>query len=129
MVTNASTATRTSEFFRLLDAKDEEALHAIWAADPQVADEITRGWLRGQGALDEYMRDNLPRMTGIRSTVEEVDVRQWGDTEVETLVLRQSYVFEGASCTIEAPTTIIWRREGHSWKVALVHSIPLSTAP
>ena len=128
MATNVSTATRTSEFFSLLDAKDEEALHAMWAADPQVADEITRGWLRGQGALDAYMRDNLPRMTDIHSAVEGTEVRQWGDMEVETFVLRQSYVLEGKSCTIEAPTTMIWRREGDSWKLALVHSIPLSTA-
>jgi hypothetical protein len=129
MATDSSTATRTSEFFRLLDGKDEAALHAMWAADPQVADEITRGWLRGPGALDAYMRDNLPRMTDIHSKAEDADVRQWGDMEIETFVLRQSYVFEGKSCTVVAPTTMIWRREGDSWKLALVHSIPLSTAP
>jgi len=29
---------------------------------------------------------------------------------------------------VEAPTTMIWRRVGGSWKVALFHSIPLSAA-
>ena len=128
MVTNFAT-TRTAGLFRLLDAKDEAGLRALWADDAQATDEITRGWLRGQEALDAYMRDNLPRMTDIHSTVEDADVRQWGDMEVETFVLRQSYVFEGTSCTIEAPSTMIWRREGDSWKVALMHSIPLPTAP
>jgi len=126
---NLSTATRTAELFRLLDAKDEAGLRAVWADDAQATDEITRGWIRGKGALDAYMRDNLPRMTDIHSTIDDVVVRQWADLEVETCLLRQTYVFDGGNCTIEAPTTTIWRREGDSWKLALMHSIPLSTAP
>lgn len=128
MATDSSAATRTSEFFRVLDAKDE-ALSAMWAADPQAVDEISRGWLRGQGALDAYMRDNLPRMTDIHSTVEGADVRQWGDIEVETFVLRQSYIHDGTRYEIEAPTTMIWSREGETWKLALMHSIPLPPTP
>ncbi len=127
MPTNVFTATRTTEFFRLLDAKDEAGLLAQWADDPQAADEITRGWVRGRPALEAYLRDNLPRMTDIHSTIDAVDVRAWGDVEVETCMLRQTYVFDGTSCAIEAPTTMIWRREGETWRLALVHSIPLST--
>jgi hypothetical protein len=74
------------------------------------------------------LRDNLSRMTDIRSTIDHV-VHALGDVEVETCVLRQSYVIEGVSCTIEAPTTLIGRREGDGWKLALMYSIPLSTAP
>jgi len=68
-------------------------------------------------------------MTDIRSTIDHVVVHALGDVEVETCVLRQSYVIEGVSCTIEAPTTLIGRREGDGWKLALMYSIPLSTAP
>jgi hypothetical protein len=129
MVTNLSPATRTAKLFRLLDTKDEAGLRAVWTDDAQATDEITRGWVRGRPALDAYIRDNLPRMTEIHSTIGDVVVRQWGDLEVETCLLRQSYVIDGANCTIEAPTTMIWRREGGTWKLALMHSIPLSTAP
>ena len=49
----------------------------------------------------------------------------WCDVEVQTYVLRQTYVFDGAPTQIIAPTTMIWRRVGGSWKIALFHSIPL----
>lgn len=129
MATNLSTATQTAELFRLLDAKDEAGLRAVWADDAQATDEITRGWIRGQGALDAYMRDNLPRMTDIHSTIDDVVVHALGDVVIETCLLRQSYVIDDANCTIEAPTTMVWRREGDTWKLALMHSIPLSTTP
>ena len=127
MVTNFAT-TRTAGLFRLLDAKDEAGLRALWADDAQATDEITHGWVRGQAALDAYFRDNLPRITDIHSTIDDVAVRAWGDVEVETCVLRQSYVFDGARVEIEAPTTTIWRREGDTWRLAVMHSIPLSAA-
>ena len=62
MPTDDSAATRTTEFFRLLDAKDEAALRARWVDDPQAADEITRGWLRGRLALEDYFQENLPHL-------------------------------------------------------------------
>ena len=128
MTTMDFVATRASELFRSLDAKDEAALRAMWSDDPQGADEMTRGWLRGRPALEAYITDNLPRMEDIHSTIEDVAVRRWGDVEIETMILRQSYVFDGTRCDIEAPTTLIWRREGDTWRLALVHSMPLPPA-
>ncbi len=128
MTTVDFVATRASELFRSLDAKDEAALRAMWSDDPQGADEMTRGWLRGRPALEAYITDNLPRMEDIHSTIEDVAVRRWGDVEIETMILRQSYVFDGTRCDIEAPTTLIWRREGGTWRLVLVHSIPLPPA-
>ncbi len=128
MTTMDFVATRASELFRSLDAKDEAALRAMWSDDPQGADEMTRGWLRGRPALEAYITDNLPRMEDIHSTIEDVSVRRWGDVEIETMILRQSYVFDGTRCDIEAPTTLIWRREGDTWRLALVHSMPLPPA-
>jgi ketosteroid isomerase-like protein len=117
---------RAGDFFRALDAKDDMALRAALADDPQGTDEMTRGWLRGPTALEAYFTENLPRMTEIHSTIDDVAVRRWGDVEVETFVLRQHYIFDGTAYAIEAPTTMIWRWEGDAWKLALVHSIPLS---
>jgi hypothetical protein len=127
MPTNVSRGTRTAEFLRLLDAKDEAGMRAVWADDAQGTDEITRGWMRGRPAVEAYFHDNLPRMTDIHSTIDDVDVRAWGDVEIETCMLRQSYVFDGTRFEIEAPTTTIWHREGDTWKLALIHTIPLST--
>jgi ketosteroid isomerase-like protein len=122
------TTGRASDIFRALDAKDEAALCAAFTDDPQKTDEMMRGWLRGRSALEAYFTENLPRVTDIHSTVDDVQVRRWGDVEVETFVLRQSYVHDGTPYAIEAPGTVIWRRKGDIWKLALVHSIPLSPA-
>ena len=128
MAANVPVATRASEFFSLLDAKDEAALRAQFSDDPQATDEFTRGWLRGRTALEAYFVENLPRITEIHSRIDGADVRRWGDVEVETFVLRQSYVYDGTRSDIEAPTTMIWRHEGDTWKLALMHSIPLPPA-
>ncbi len=129
MAATPPVATRASQFFRLLDAKDETALRAQLSDDPQATDEITRGWLRGRAALEAYFVENLPRITEVNSRIDEAEERRWGDVEVDTFVLRQSYVYDGTRYDIEAPTTLIWRREGDTWKLALMHSIPLPPAP
>ena len=121
--------TRAIELFRALDARDEASLRAMWSDDPQATDEVTRGWVRGRPALETYLADNLPRMTDIHSTIDDIAVRRWGDVEVETMMLRQTYVYDGVRVDIEAPTTLIWRREGGAWTLALVHSIPLPSVP
>jgi ketosteroid isomerase-like protein len=120
--------TRASAFFRSLDAKDERALRAAFADDSQGVDELTGGWMRGRAALEAYFTDALPRLSEIHSTLEQAEERRWGDVEVETFVLHQSYVFDGTPSQIEAPTTVIWRREDDVWKIALFHSIPLPPA-
>ena len=129
MAATPPVATRASQVFRLLDAKDEAGLRAVWAEHAQHADEITRGWLRGRAAILATLVETFPRITEIHSRIDEVDVRRWGDVEVETFVLHQSYIYDGTQYDIEAPTTMIWRREGQTWKLALEHSIPLSPAP
>ena len=129
MSTTSPAASRTSEFFRLLDAKDAAEMQARASDDVQAADELTRRWLRGREGLEAYLRDNLPHLTDIHSTIDDVAVRAWGDIEVVTCLLHQSYVFDGRRSEVEAPTTMIWHRHGDAWKLVLFHSIPLSTAP
>lgn len=125
MATDVLTTARATEFFQWLDAKDETALRAVIAEDAQGVDELTRGWMRGHSALERYFMDNLPAMAEIHSRLDDLDARRWGDLEVETFMLRQSYVFEGTRYEIEAPTTMIWRLGGDRPKLVLVHSIPL----
>jgi hypothetical protein len=120
---------RTSEFLRLLDAKDAAGMRARTSDDVQSADELTRRWLRGRSALEAYLSDNLPHLTDIRSTIDHVGVRAWGDIQVEICMLHQSYIFDGARVQIVAPTSAIWHRQGDAWKLVPLHSIALSTAP
>lgn len=120
--------TRAEEFLSHIDAKDEPYLRAAFADDAQGVDEISRGWLRGRAALEKYWTDNLPHLSEIHSIIEQPEVRRWGEVEVETFLMHQSYVFNGTPFAFDYPTTIIWRREGDAWKIALFHSIPLPPA-
>jgi ketosteroid isomerase-like protein len=54
-----------------------------------------------------------------------VEERVWGDTGVLTCWLDQDYTMDGKAQHVSAPTTIVFRREGVEWKLALFHSIPL----
>ncbi len=117
---------RAEGLFRALDAKDEATLRAIWWDEPQATDEMTRGWVRGRPALEAYFTENLPRLSDIHSRLEDVVVSRWGDVEVETMVLHQSYVLDGRPCEVDAPTTLVWLREGEEWRLAVVHSIPVA---
>ena len=128
MASTAPMTARASDYFRLIDAKDEAGLGAMFSEHPQHVDESTRGWLRGRQAVLAGLADTFPHLTEIHSTIDDIEVRRWGDVEVETFVLRQSYVYDGTRYDIEAPTTVIWHREGDALKVALGHSIPLSPA-
>jgi len=125
MATQPLASTRSAEFFRHLDAKDEPYLREAWTDDAQGVDEITRGWLRGRAAMTEYVTANLPRLDEMQSHIEQLEDRHWGDVEVETFVLRQTYLLDGVAFEIEAPSTVVWRRVGDAWKVTLFHSVPL----
>lgn len=40
--------------FELLDALDVDSIGAMLTDDAQGVDEISRGWMRGRGALEDY---------------------------------------------------------------------------
>ncbi len=129
MSVEVTTVTRAEEFFRHHDAKDVDYLHAAFADDAQAVDEIARSWFRGRAALDKYLADNLPRIEEMHSVIEDHSIARWNDVEVETFMLRQHYAFDGVPYDIEAPTTMIWRREDGAWRLVLVHTVPLGPEP
>ena len=129
MSVEITTLRRAEEFFRHHDLKDIAYLHATFSDEAQGVDEISRSWFRGRAALETYLAENLPRVEDMHSVVESYAVVRWNDTEVETFMLRQHYVFDGAPYDIEAPTTMIWRREDGAWRLALVRTVPLAPAP
>jgi ketosteroid isomerase-like protein len=125
MPTDVATA-RTTAWFRLVDAKDEAGLRAMLADDAQGVDEVTRGWVREPAAIEKYFHDLLPAISDMHSTVTDVEARSWGDVSVETSMIHQTATFGGKPVELDAPTTTIWRRQGDTWKLALIHTVALS---
>jgi ketosteroid isomerase-like protein len=116
-----------AELFDALDRLDLNAIEAFFDQEPQSVDELSGGWLRGRAALRNYFAQVADGgLSDVHSKVTDVHTAQWGDTAAVTLVLDQTYRFEGEEHAIHAPSTILLRRPEGAWRVALVHSVPLS---
>jgi hypothetical protein len=61
--------------------------------------------------------------------VRDVATREWADAGVVTCVIDQTYRYQGRMERITAPTTLVLRREGGDWRIALMHTVPLPEAP
>lgn len=116
---------RVRELFAAFDSGDVERVQQLFADDVQGVDEISRGWLRGRHAAADYFRKLAGSVTDIRSELRSIHGVEWADTGLVTLELEQTYSQDGQPQRIEAPTTIVLRREGAEWKIVLVHSVPL----
>jgi uncharacterized protein (TIGR02246 family) len=113
--------------FAALDALDIDAIEAMFASEPQGVDELSGGWRRGRESVREYLAMVKDAgMSDLRSTLSDVHVSDWGDTALATMVLEQTYTTGGERTELRAPTTIVLRREGGAWRVALVHSVPMA---
>jgi ketosteroid isomerase-like protein len=114
-----------SEFVSAIDAMDVDRMAAGMTDDAQGVDEISRRWLRGRAALEEYLHGLAAAVTDVRTTVRDVEERVSADTATVTCWIDQDYVFDGAPRHASAPTTMAFRREGGTWKLTLFHSIPI----
>ena len=114
-----------NELMATLDSRDADRVVEWIGADAQSVDEISRRWLRGKSELDPHLRQMMSAVTGVRSELRDVQEHVWGDVGVVTCWLEQDYTIEGNAQHISAPTTIVLRREGGEWKLALFHSVPL----
>jgi ketosteroid isomerase-like protein len=113
------------EFLSALDALDVDRLISMTTEDAQGVDEVSRRWMRGRAELDRYLRQLTGAITDVRTELRDPTERVWGETGVLTCWLDQQYTIEGRSQRISAPTTIVFRRVGDEWHLALFHSIPL----
>src|SRR5438045_2396750 len=112
---------RMTELIAALDALDVDRMMAGAAEEVQGIDEISRRWIRGRGELESYLRQLADTVGAVHTTVRDVNEHVWGDTGLLTGFLEQTYVLEGAQQRISAPTTVVFRREGGEWKLALFH--------
>jgi uncharacterized protein (TIGR02246 family) len=114
------------ELFDALDRLDLEAIESFFAEDAQGVDELSGGWRRGREALHEYFAQiTSAGLADVRSTLSDRHTVLVGDVAIVTLVLDQTYTLQGESQTIQAPTSIVLRRQPDRWSVALVHSVPV----
>ena len=114
-----------SRLFELLDAMDMRGLGALFTDDAQEVDEITRGWTRGRADLDASLARLQGTVTDVRSRYRDLHTTTWGEVGVATFVLDQTYKMNGEQQSLSAPTSIVFRRQGGGWKVALLHSVPI----
>jgi len=115
--------------FDAIDAMDIAAMTAMITDDAQGVDEISRAWVRGRAALEEYFGQIEGAVDEVRSQVRDVHVTEWGDAGTVTCVLEQTYRMGGREQRITAPTSLTFRREGGEWKIAVFHSVPLPEQP
>jgi SnoaL-like domain len=114
------------EFIKNLDALAVDGLISVLADDVEGVEEISRQWLRGRDAVEGYLRELVTQVSDIHTEMRDVNERSWGDVGVLTSWLDQTYLYEGNEVRISAPTTLLFRRVGADWKMALFHSVPLS---
>ncbi len=118
-----------NDFVAALDSMDVDRMMETATEDAQGVDEISRHWLRGRGEVDSYLRELMGAVSDVRTELRDAEERVWGDTGMLTCWLDQDYTMEGNAQHVSAPTTIVFRREGGQWKLALFHSIPLPEKP
>lgn len=117
------------DFVASLDAMDVERMMQAVSDDAQSVDEISRRWLRGRVEIDDYLRGLMASVSDVRTELKDAEERVWGDTGILTCWLDQDYKANGDPQHVSAPTTLVFRRDGGEWKVALFHSIPLPEQP
>jgi hypothetical protein len=109
-----------------LAKSDTEMLVADIADDAQGVDEISRRWMRDPSEARNYARQLTQMTSDVYTEVNDVSETVWGDAGVLTCWIEQDYTLEGERRHISAPTTIVFRRDGGDWKMALFHSVPLA---
>jgi ketosteroid isomerase-like protein len=108
-----------------LDEMDVDRMMATASDGAQGVDEISRRWLRGRDELDAYLRNLAGAVSDVRTELRDAHEQTWGDTGLLTCWIDQDYSLGGERQHISAPTTMVFRRQGGAWKLALFHSIPL----
>lgn len=113
------------EMFEGLARKDVDAVERHFGDGAQGVDEISRRWLRGRDALEEYLGGLMTMVDDVRSELHDVQETVLAEVGILTCWLEQDYMLEGERLHVSAPTTVVLRRADDSWNIVLFHSIPL----
>jgi ketosteroid isomerase-like protein len=113
------------DMFAALDAGDGERAIQYVAEDVQGVDEVSRRWMRGIDEVGAYVKELAGMASGLSSTMNDVHENDFGNLGIVTFWLEQDYSLDGVAHHVSAPTSVVFRREGGEWKMALFHSIPI----
>jgi hypothetical protein len=92
----------------------------------RAVDEITRGWTRGRAAIETYMAKLEATVSDVHSRASDLHATAWEGTGLVTFLLHQTYTVNSDEQSLQAPTSLLFRRSGDEWKVALIHTVPLT---
>lgn len=116
---------RAQQCLELLDSMELTGLGAMLTDDAQSVDEISRRWRRGRESIAAYMSQLKDTVSDVHSRMSEPYEAVWGDVGLVTFVLEQSYTIDGEKQKLQAPTSIVFRRQDGDWRIALIHTVPL----
>lgn len=125
MNTTAVAATGiVTALFRAIDARDAAAVAELLTDDAAMADEMSKGWVRGKAHIQEFVGTTFAAVESITSVVSDVVIRESADHATVTLMLNQSYVREGQEGWIVAPTSLMLERDEGNWLISVMQSSP-----
>lgn len=127
--TAASLEQEAHRVFELVDALDLDGLGAMLTDDAQGVDQISRRWMRGRAALEAYFAqlkdmgfDSQSQLTDFRATT-------WDEVGLVTGVLDRTFKITDQHERSSAPASMIFRYQDGSWKLALIHTVPIPHQP
>ena len=112
--------------FRSIDAGDAAAVAELLTDDAAMADETSKGWVRGKEQIQEFVGTTFAAVESITSALSDVVIRESADHATVTLMLTQSYVLDGQPGSIVAPTSLLLERSDGNWLISVMQSSPLA---
>jgi uncharacterized protein (TIGR02246 family) len=123
----AETATGiVNALFRSIDARDAAAVAELLTEDAAMADEMSKGWVRGKAQIQEFVETTFAAVEAITSAVSDVVIRESADHATITLMLTQNYVLGGKPGSIVAPTSLMLERGDGNWLISVMQSSALA---
>ena len=118
---------KVRDSFIALDSMSMDSFYNQLADDVEMVDEITQKWNRGKSIVVESLNAIQGAVTDINSEVTDFSIIEAGDVVIVTCTLNQSYVYEGQTVSIVAPTTNVFRKDADGeWKYVLMHTLPFA---
>lgn len=112
--------------FRSIDARDAAAVAELLTDDAAMADEMSKGWVRGKAQIREFVETTFAAVESITSAVSDIVIRESADHATVTLMLTQSYMLDGQHGSIVAPTSLLLERGEGNWLISMMQSSPLA---
>ena len=112
------------DMFAQFDLLQQEPFFEYFSDDVTIVDEIGKKWLRGKDAAIATWTPLIGLFQSSKSVVSDIHVDNAGDVSIVTCMLDQTYVLDGQTATITAPTTCLVRKDNGVLKIILVHTIP-----